>query len=100
MLARLISLFAICVVTSCVLPQHRTVATVINSAIVASGVGAAIAVANEDHHGDLLDLRPAFYASAASVITAGVFGELLTLALHDHDANPQVRRGPVQAEPW
>jgi hypothetical protein len=73
-------------ITSCVMPQHRGVASVVNGALVASGGALAVSASNDESNPDAFHLFDQQVAElGATMLLLGVVGEVLTLGLHRDD---------------
>jgi hypothetical protein len=76
----------VALVSGCVMPQHRGVATVSNGYLFASGFAlAAIASGDESNPNSFRDLDRAASELAAAMMLLGLAGEMLTVTLHHDD---------------
>lgn len=77
--------------SGCVLPQHRAVATVINTAVVGTGIALSAAIASDRGNPDSLHLFDEELSNlAVGAIALGAVGELFTLLAHHGE--PEVMR--------
>ena len=82
-------LAALVATAACVMPQHRTIASVVNAAVVSTGLAVGIANAmDESNHETFQLFDPEIGEAAGALIVAGLFAEVLTLALHHDDPSP------------
>jgi len=73
----------------CVMPQHRAIATVVNTAVAGLGITADIAIAADNANRNSWHLfNKQAEGVASAMIVFGVFAELITLAAHRDDAPP------------